>query len=64
MDEDCPAEQPPLNQQGGLPGLRVGRAGVAAWEKPIGPIGAVDNLGILLREAWKRRVNVRGRGFR
>lgn len=52
VDEDCPAEQPPLNQQGCLPGLRVGRAGVAAWEKSIGPIGAVDNLGIVLRDAW------------
>lgn len=52
VDEDRPTEQPPLYQQGYLPRLRVGRAGVTTWEKPIGPVGAIDNLGILLRDAW------------
>lgn len=55
VDQDPPTEQPPLHEQGCLPGLRVWGAGVAAREKTVGPIGAIENLGILLRHAWKRR---------
>lgn len=50
MHQDSPTEQPSLHEQGYLPGLRVGEAGVASWEKPIGPV-VDENLGIL-RDAW------------
>lgn len=36
----------------------MGDAGVATWEKPIGPIGAIEDLGIFLRDACGRE-NVR-----
>lgn len=52
VDQDPPAEQPPPHEQSCLPRLRVWGAGVAAREKTVGPIGAIENLGILLRHAW------------
>ena len=41
----------------------MGDTGVATRKEPVGPIGAIENLGVLPRDAWWRGEHVRELGL-